>query len=263
MRLSFTAAEEALDRSVCVPLGLDRDQAALAVVRIATENMVHAIEEITINQGIDPRDAVLLGGGGAAGLNLVAIAKRLGCPQVLVPETGAALSAAGALLSDLGADFAITSVTRTDSYDQASVDRVLKELQRRCRDFAQRSGLGREPIVEHAFDGRYLRQNWDLEVPLELAEGSDAAAVAVSFHRLHDRVFGISESDNAPVQVTTWRARVRLEITNISGRRLTEASGGRGVQSHRRVLFQGAGWLRPRCSTFRISSTASSSRGRP
>ena len=31
-------------------------------------------------QGIDPADAVLIGGGGAAGLNAVAIARRLGCP---------------------------------------------------------------------------------------------------------------------------------------------------------------------------------------
>ena len=37
------------------------------------------IEEITVNQGIDPRGAVLVGGGGAAGLNAVAIARRLGC----------------------------------------------------------------------------------------------------------------------------------------------------------------------------------------
>ena len=40
-----------------------------------------AIEEITVNQGIDPRAAVLVGGGGAAGLNAVAIARRLGCPR--------------------------------------------------------------------------------------------------------------------------------------------------------------------------------------
>ena len=37
-----------------------------------------AIEEITIHQGIDPRQAVLVGGGGAAGFNTVAIARRLG-----------------------------------------------------------------------------------------------------------------------------------------------------------------------------------------
>ena len=45
-----------------------------------------AIEEITIHQGIDPREAVLVGGGGAAGFNAVAIARRLGCPEVIMPR---------------------------------------------------------------------------------------------------------------------------------------------------------------------------------
>ena len=48
-------------------------------MRVATERMVSAIEEITIHQGIDPAEAVLVGGGGAAGLNTVAIARLLGC----------------------------------------------------------------------------------------------------------------------------------------------------------------------------------------
>jgi len=63
--------------------------------------MTQAIVDITNKQGVDPAEAVLIGGGGAAGLNIVFIARRLGCRRVIVPETGAALSAAGALISDL------------------------------------------------------------------------------------------------------------------------------------------------------------------
>ena len=80
--------------------------AAAAVIELTTEQMVHAIEEITVNQGIDPRGAVLIGGGGAAGLNGVAVSRRLGSTAVLFPPVGAALSAAGALVSDLVAEFA-------------------------------------------------------------------------------------------------------------------------------------------------------------
>ena len=60
-------AAQVLRRDVAVPLELGVEEAAAAVLRVATENMVSAIEEITINQGIDPRAAVLVGGGGAAG----------------------------------------------------------------------------------------------------------------------------------------------------------------------------------------------------
>ena len=97
MRLDVDGAREALEREVASKLGLGIEDAAAAVLALATEKMVGAIEEITINQGIDPGSAVLIGGGGAAGLNAVAVARRLGCREVVIPETGAALSAAGAL----------------------------------------------------------------------------------------------------------------------------------------------------------------------
>ena len=64
-------------RFVAEPLGLDLHRAAAAVLEVTTEQMVHAIEELTVNQGIDPRDAALVGGGGASGLNGVAVGRRL------------------------------------------------------------------------------------------------------------------------------------------------------------------------------------------
>jgi N-methylhydantoinase A len=74
MQLAPEAAEAVIVRDVAGPLGLTLDEAAAAVITVATENMVQAILDITVNQGIDPREAVLVGGGGAAGLNSVLIA---------------------------------------------------------------------------------------------------------------------------------------------------------------------------------------------
>jgi N-methylhydantoinase A len=112
MTLAPEAAEAAIARDVAAPLGLTLDEAAAAMIAVATENMVQAILDITVNQGIDPREAVLVGGGGAAGLNSVLIARRLETPRLLIPEVGAALSAAGALMSDLTAQFHATLFTR-------------------------------------------------------------------------------------------------------------------------------------------------------
>ena len=63
--------------------------------------MIHAVEEVTIDQGVDPRDAVLVSGGAAAGFNTVAIARRLGCGRLVIPTMCAALSATGGLLSEV------------------------------------------------------------------------------------------------------------------------------------------------------------------
>ena len=116
------------------------------MLRVATEHMVRAIEEITLHQGIDPRTAVLVGGGGAAGLNSVAIARRLGCPLLIVPALGPALSASGALLSDLTADFAATLMTTTAGFDldgrlagRRRAARTLRGVRRRGRRRPARS----------------------------------------------------------------------------------------------------------------------------
>ena len=99
MVLDRAAAATALKTKVADKLGLSVEEAAAAVFTLATEKMVGAIDEITVNQGIDPATAVLIGGGGAAGLNAVAVGRRLGCAGVLIPEAGSVLSAAGALMS--------------------------------------------------------------------------------------------------------------------------------------------------------------------
>ena len=56
---------------------------AARIIAVANEHMVAAIKEITVNQGVDPRESVLVAGGGAAGLNIVPIARELGCRRVL------------------------------------------------------------------------------------------------------------------------------------------------------------------------------------
>ncbi len=244
MVLDASAARRVIERDVALPLELDVDDAAAAIVRIATENMVHAIEEITVGQGLDPRNAVLVGGGGAAGLNLVAIARRLGCRQVIIPETGAALSAAGALLSDLSADYAETYVTDTAGFDAAGVNAVLARLTDACSTFAQRAAPGMPATIDYMMEARYPRQNWEIEVPLargQLDGESHVAALAQAFHRAHDQLFAISEPDSA-VEIVAWRARVRVALGDGADRRIAPSRRHALERTTRRVWFEFGGW---------------------
>ena len=68
------AAVKAITSQVAAPLNLTLEQASAAIMDVWTENMVQAIADITVNQGIDPANAIVIGGGGAAGLNATAIA---------------------------------------------------------------------------------------------------------------------------------------------------------------------------------------------
>src|SRR5262249_43145809 len=128
MALAVEAARTAIAREIAGPLGLSLDDAALAIIELATETMINAIEEITVKQGIDPEDTTMVGGGGAAGLNAVAIAQRLKCRTVLFPEVGAVLSAAGAIMSELRGEFVHTEFMRASRFDAGRANEILAKL---------------------------------------------------------------------------------------------------------------------------------------
>jgi N-methylhydantoinase A len=215
MELDPAAAQAVIERDIGARLKLDVHEAAAAILRLATEHMVRAIEEITLNQGIDPRLAVLVGGGGAAGLNSVSIARRLGCPRVIIPELGAVLSAAGALMSDLTADSSATLRTTSVDFDYDEVNRVLAQLGMRCRAFLEGPGAGSiDSSVEYSAEARYPHQIWELEVPLAVdrfSNADDVERLRQDFHAVHEEVFAISDPDSS-IEVVAWRARVRCRL---------------------------------------------------
>ena len=208
-------AEEAIDRDVARPLGIETAAAAAAIVRVATERMVSAIEQITIHEGIDPRETVLVGGGGAAGLNVNAIARRLRCPEVIVPSVGPVLSAAGALISDLVRSFELTLRTSDRGFAFEDVNRALDELERRCQAFIEGPGSGAlSSDISFTVEARYPHQVWELEVPLparRLEGPADLEALCESFHRKHRDVFAIAD-EGSKIEFESWHARARCRL---------------------------------------------------
>lgn len=246
MELDVDAAKHAIRFSVGEPLDLVTEEAALAIVRLATEHMVRAIEEITLNQGIDPRKAVLIGGGGAAGLNAVAIARRLGCRQLVIPAAGAVLSAAGATMSELSSEFAATLRTTTSSFDFAGANETLARLEALCEEFAQGPGAESEATAfEFGVEARYPHQIWELDVPLRsarLTSAEDVEQLRQDFHAAHEDVFAISDP-GSQVEVVSWRARVRCRLHATDVVRVALPTRGGQPPSTRRAYFADSGFL--------------------
>lgn len=246
MQLDLAAARQALQSDVAEPLGLGLEEAAAAVMALATEKMVGAIEEITINQGIDPQSAVLIGGGGAAGLNAIAVARRLGCAEVVIPEVGAALSAAGALMSDLSAEFATMSFTTSERFAADTINQILAALARQCQAFIDGPGAGSlEQTVEYAVEARYPHQIWEIEVPLRVAQfggQGDLAGLVADFHAAHHELFEISDP-NSGIELVTWRARVGCRLRHGATERLVAGAQEIDLDTRRQVYFAGHGWV--------------------
>jgi N-methylhydantoinase A len=214
-RLDLQAAREAIQTQIGEPLGLDALEAGAAIVRIATERMVSAIEEITIHQGIDPRRAVLVGGGGAAGFNAIAIARQLGCPEVIIPPTGPVLSAAGALISDLARTFELTHRTTDGEFDFAGVNATLAELEQKCRSFIEGPGEGSiGSSIQFSVEARYPHQVWELECPLRgsrIEDEDDLGRLRQDFHAVHRDVFSIAD-ERSGIEFESWHARAICRI---------------------------------------------------
>lgn len=244
MVLDRGAARRALKENVADKLGLSVEAAAAAVFALTTEKMVGAIDEITVNQGIDPSDSVLIGGGGAAGLNAVAVGRRLGCAGVLIPEAGSLLSAAGALMSDITSDYAHMSYTTTRQFDYGTVNEVLERLENRCREFAK--GPGGDALnvsIDFSVEARYMHQIWEIEVPLagsRLSGEDDLKALIRAFHETHMTIFEISD-EQSDIEFVTWRSKVSCSIRKGGTGRLPFAAGA-GHLSKRKVYFDEGGW---------------------
>ncbi|NNE84742.1 MAG: hydantoinase/oxoprolinase family protein, partial [Alphaproteobacteria bacterium] len=243
MQLDAAAAAKVVEDKVAAPLGISVMDAAAAIVSVATENMVQAIADITVNQGIDPADSVLIGGGGAAGLNSVFIARRLGCPTLLIPETGAGLSAAGALMSDLTNEYRATFFTTSGEFDSQGVNRVLEELRGQCQVFIDGPGSGAASHdIEYTVEARYASQVWEIEVPLAndmFADDAQLAALVESFHAMHEQIFAIRDPGSV-IEFVGWTATARCRLRAGEGGRLG-AGADRSVSGSRKVYFSGAG----------------------
>ena len=255
MPLDITAAETAVRTDLCGPLGLSLADAALAVIQIATENMVQAIMDITVNQGIDPREAVLIGGGGAAGLNSERIAARLGCPKVLIPDVGAALSASGALMSDLVSEYRATSFARSERFDMAAVNTVLDDLKSQCDAFIAGPGarsLGSE--ITFNAEARYPHQVWEIDVPLRannFTSEQDVRALVQDFHAAHEEVFAIADPDSE-IEVVGWKARVSCRLRDAGIANLGSSAETAVSKRTRKAFFGVEGWIET--PVFRIET---------
>lgn len=240
LRLDVEAAREAL-RPVAERIGTSLEQAARGAFIIATQNIVSAVREMTISQGIDPRDLALVAGGGASGVNIIQIARELGIGRVVLPRTAGALSASGALNADLVSDFTVSAFVSSRDFDVDKVRAALAVAEAQAQEFVDEIA-GLNPIAVHrslTVDARYPGQVWELETPvagLSVESPADVEALVEEFHRQHLRVFQVNDPSQG-IECLAWKLRVTAEIEKPRIPSLPPADGAPEPVRRRAVLF--------------------------
>lgn len=216
MALDAGAARDAID-ALATQIGHGRDETAFGIITIANELMIRAIQEITVVEGIDPRESVIVAGGGAAGLNIFPIAQELGCEHVLLPETASALSACGMQFADIMAEQSGSLATRSDAFDMEGVNELLSRLTGQLRNFAASRALeGGATSLSCFVEARYEFQVWDLEIPSPPAPfrtAADVATLVEAFHVAHERVFAVRD-ESSVVEFVNWKIRLTKVLEN-------------------------------------------------
>ena len=211
MKLDKPAAEAAM-QTVADRLGKSIHETASAIIRISSETMIKAIEDITTNDGVSPSESTIVAGGGAAGLNLLSIARSMNVKTVIIPKTAGAISAAGGQFSDIAIDFSASCYGASDDFDSAGVRAALAGLETQAAGFE--TALKAKGVTEFRrqlfVEARYARQQWELEVELPAAwaeTASDVAALETLFAEQYERLYHVNRM-GTKVEAINWRLRM-------------------------------------------------------
>ena len=195
-------------RMVAAGLDLGEEEIAAGFVEIANASMADAIAQVSVARGVDPRDHVLVGFGGAGGQHVCALARRLGIRTILLHPLAGLLSAYGIGVADVTWDAehdAGRLPLEPGPALPAAVCALFEQLEAQgeealAEEGVQLSGLRRQRLLDLRYRGS--ESALTLARPEEGGDGADAWLEA--FAAEHRRRFGYTRPDSE-VEIVTAR----------------------------------------------------------
>lgn len=251
--LDLSAIETRIDELVNQIAGSlgrwDANRLVEAFRALAGQQMADAVRSVSIKQGIDPRDHVLVGFGGAAGQHICEIADALDVQLVLDHPDAGLLSAVGMGLARTRVDDSLAVYQRLEDirWDQwlPKVSQKFAELTEKIR----KQIPSEEPCAESVLaELRYWGTDAALVIPLDWKRGTsngsgdstkeydsgwNSSELSRKFSDLHESRFGYRRNDE-PVELVAIRLSIEAgqgntlpkmqsvaEITQLSKRHFT------------------------------------------
>lgn len=219
--ISAEAAREAVRMRVADPLGLSLERAALGIFSVVNMNMVGGIRSVSVERGYDPRDFVLVAGGGATAAHAGRLAQELGIREVLIPKVASGLCAFGEAIADVKHTYVASYTAPLPEIDAGRLNELFEELEERGRRDIAEEGFREEDIyVERSLDMKYVDQVHECSVPTPVFTITDdrLAEIADAFHDRHEALYTYCERDNVPevvnVEVNAYGRSPRLAASS-------------------------------------------------
>lgn len=217
MDLAVDEARDGIRRRLAEPLGTTPREISQGVFDVLAGDIVNAINEITVERGLDPRDFRLLSYGGAGPMAMPLVGRELDVASILIPRAPSVFSAWGMLLSNVNYDFSQTTITRLEHTNLREIESSFEDLERQASSKLRSDGFGRaDQSIERSVEMRYMGQEHTVEVPadgvasLEELEARFNTQYGKRYdHRMEDpievvhlRVRGVGHTDNAAIART-------------------------------------------------------------
>ncbi|HEY1404525.1 MAG TPA: hydantoinase/oxoprolinase family protein [Pyrinomonadaceae bacterium] len=226
-------AQLAREMSAATARKITAHEAALGVVRVVNAGMERALRVVSVERGFDSRAFTLVSFGGAGGLHAVALAASLHIPRVIVPRRPGALSALGALASDVVMEASRTVMLDAAGGRMGELERAFRQMERAARAALKREGfkdVRREQRHVPSVAARYKGQSFELEI-----DWKSAATLASAFHRAHMARYGYAQAESE-VEVVSARLRSRGLVGNLKRERIERGASASIVAPHESAL---------------------------
>jgi N-methylhydantoinase A/oxoprolinase/acetone carboxylase beta subunit len=243
MTLDRDAAERAIEESIATPLHMDLISAASGIHDVVNEAMAAALRMHVAERNRDPRRYSLIAFGGAGPAHAVAVARKVGIPEVVVPFGAGATSAFGLLIAAPVIDLAYTYVVDASAIDWPEVERRYGEVERRALALLADAKVRADDVAyEYSVDLRYGGQAHQLTVPFDrrVIEECDSTGLLAAFVSLYADLYS-PVSPGFPVEALTWRLRAKGRAQELAVEPGAASTNGKRRPTKREVHYSGHG----------------------
>lgn len=205
-RLDVEAAGQAIESQIGQPLGLGREAAAQAIIKVANLKMANSLRLISLERGHDPREFALVPFGGAGPLHAGALMHEVGIGATLVPYYPGITSAIGCLMADARHDFTRTLNQRLIDLDLGGVRTILDDYVAEGKALLAKEAI-RVERIESLFEAEMGYEGQVHSIRATLPTDLDVATLQAQFEAAYRREYG-RILENIPVRLVTLRTAV-------------------------------------------------------
>ena len=246
-QVDMDAVRAAIQEKVGDAFGMDTDEAAMSILRVAEANMYNALKLISVRRGYDPRDFTMVAFGGGGPMHCEYLAKELNIRKVIVPIAAPVFSAWGMLMTDVRHDYIQTNIRRMNEVSAEELNDMWEGLLSQAQEQFEKEDIPKENIVcNYIADMRYMGQEHTVKVnvpPIPWSEETKEEIIQ-RFHDTHEHFYTFRLTDT-PTEIVNLHLVAYGRLTKPELAKIPPQEGPveNAKKEIRKVYFAEDGWM--------------------